>query len=445
MAAKPTPPPPLPSWMVNFDPNEQTYGPLSPGYRTPEMGYAEMDQYNANGASSIPSGGMADRIVNGYQGLTSLDPQGYAVAGRDPSGGDRVNRALQGLLSGYDTGNTAGNVGLQVGASMVPGGALINRGAGAVQGAMSDDKVFDRMLPSGGNSGPGMGSPDVMPRGISAGGLLPSQDTSGSGAGYGAMPGGPADPRFAANPPNTRGLAGQGPVQPGAASAAPGSGFTGGSGRPVDPYSLPAANDLETLLAQAQRYTDYDASTGRTGFAGGATGAGGYAYSGFDFGQDPGNRDIGKSAKYAFSHFSEQAAKSGVPQPRTKAEAEAWFSQHIAPGLQAAGYEIEWIKGDKARIKTREGWDTIDFVGGADGDSPVITWQSEELAPGGGMSTGAGSGGVGAGLVPNAGMDLTSSAFFDQIMQQVRDIAAGKSNGALATDTNALINLLVRN
>jgi hypothetical protein len=330
---------------------------------------------------------------------------------------------------------------------MVPGGALINRGAGAIQGAMSDDKVFDRMLPSGGNSGPGMGSPDVMPRGLSGGGLLPSQDTSGSGAGYGAGPGMP-NPGFAANPVAGRPLTPGQTAQPGAAGAAgaPGSGFTGGSGRPVDPYSLPAANDLETLLAQAQRYTDYDASTGRTGFAGGATGAGGYAYSGFDFGQDPGNRDIGKSAKYAFSHFSEQAAKSGVPQPRTKAEAEAWFSQHIAPGLQAAGYEIEWIKGDKARIKTREGWDTIDFVGGADGDEPVIAWQSEELAPGGGMSTGAGpGGGVGAGLVPNAGMDLTSSAFFDQIMQQVRDIAAGKSNGALATDTNALINLLVRN
>jgi hypothetical protein len=208
----------------------------------------------------------------------------------------------------------------------------------------------------------------------------------------------------------------------------------------VDPYSLPAESDLEGLLANAQRYGGFDAATGRVGAAG-AGGGEGYAYAGFDFGQDPGNRDIGKSAKYAFSHLSSQAAAAGAPQPRTKAEAEAWFSQYIAPGLQQLGYEVAWVKGDKARIKTREGWDEIDFVGNADGDNPQLTWQSELLAPGGGMSAGA------MGTTPSSvtgGMDLTSSALFDQLMQQVRDVAAGKSNGALVTDTNALLNLLAR-
>jgi hypothetical protein len=174
--------------------------------------------------------------------------------------------------------------------------------------------------------------------------------------------------------------------------------------------------------------------------AGGATGAGGYQYGGFDFGQDPGNRDVGKSAKYAFSQFAEQAAQQGVPMPRTKAEAEAWFNQYIAPGLQAAGYEIGWVQGDKARIKTREGWDEIDFVVGADGENPTLSWQSAVLAPGGGMSTGTSGGG--GGWAPTG--DLTSSALFDQLLQQVRDIAAGKSTGAMATDTNALVNLLAQ-
>lgn len=250
-----------------------------------------------------------------------------------------------------------------------------------------------------------------------------------------------ANPNWAAQqgaPPSA--LAGASPMNAPTGNAPSGQ-FTGGSGALVDPYTLPSEPDLQTLLANAQRYTDYDASTGRTGFAG-AGGGDGYSYLGFDFAQDPGNRDVGKSAKYAFSEFARQAAAEGAPQPRTKAEAEAWFTQYIAPKMQAAGYEIGWVKGDKARVKTREGWDEIDFVGNADGDNPQLTWQSELLAPGGGMSSGALGGGVGT--VPNGGMDLTSSTLFEQLMQQVREIAAGKSNGALATDTNALLSMLAR-
>ena len=212
----------------------------------------------------------------------------------------------------------------------------------------------------------------------------------------------------------------------------------------VDPYALPAEDTLESLLANAQRYGGYDASTGRMGAAGAATGAGGYSYSGFDFGQDPGNRDIGKSAKYAFSQFAEDAARSGAPMPRTKADAEAWFTQHIAPKMQAAGYAINWVQGDKAQIQTREGLDTIDFVIGADGDNPTLGWQSEVLAPGPGMQ---GGGGMGQGTMslPASGMDLSSSALFDMLMQQAQAIASGQANGSDMLTTNALQQLLQGN
>lgn len=225
------------------------------------------------------------------------------------------------------------------------------------------------------------------------------------------------------------------------ASTAPAGGqFTGGSGALVDPYALPNEADLEGLLANAQRYTGYDPSTGRIGVAGG--GLGGYAGAGFDFAQDAGNRDIGKSAKYAFSYLSEQAAAAGAPMPRTKADAEAWFTQYIAPGLQQLGYEIGWVQGDKAQIRTREGWDVIDFVGGADGDNPMLTWQSEVLAPGGGPMAGASGSGMGGS--PVSGADLTSSALFERLLEEAQAIASGRQSGSSSLDTRALLDLMVR-
>ena len=239
------------------------------------------------------------------------------------------------------------------------------------------------------------------------------------------------------------GGAASGVASPAGLPTAGNSGFSGGSGAMVDPYALPEEQSLESLLANAQRYGGYDASTGRMGAAGAASGAGGYQYAGFDFGQDPGNRDIGKSAKYAFSQFAEDAARAGAPQPRTKAEAESWFNQYIAPRMQQAGYAIEWVKGDKARVATREGVDEIDFLINADGDNPTLGWQSELLAPGPSMAAGAQGGGA-TGSLPTSGMDLSSSALFDQLLQQARDIAAGKSQGASVLDTEALLQLLSR-
>ena len=423
------------------------------GYQQ-NLGYAEMDQYLTGGLP--PTGSEGERIMQGgvrqsdfqsssffpKDGLTGMSSDGLGTY-TAPSAGDRIGRAATGFFKGYDTGNAAGNIGLQVGASMVPGGQMANSVAGAVQGARSDAPDFDRLKT------PAAGVKDALTSGDAHRGwneafgenqallaLMQMQQpnevtTQGP---YG--PSGAMAPTQAGVPgPGSTGAVGA-PQQMTTPVALAGSQFTGGSGRPVDPYALPSEGDLEALLANAQRYGGYDASTGRVGAAG--AGGGGYAYSGFDFGQDAANRDVGKSAKYAFSHLAGQAAAAGAPQPTDKAGAEAWFTQHIAPGLQQLGYEVGWVKGDKARIKTREGWDEIDFLGNAGGDNPSLTWQSEVLAPGGGMSAGAGGGG---GLTPSAG-DQSSSALFEQLLKQARMIAEGQMAGASPTDTNALLALL---
>lgn len=419
--------------------NPLAYAALPQGQRPAWLGSAEMDQYQNGGVT--PSGGLGDMLLNGNQGLTSMDPQGYMVRNSAPTFEDRFGRGVAGLFKGADTGNKYANAGVDVVAGMTgPIGQGINSGVGAAQGFMSNKPVFNREMPDRPSY-----TPDVMPRGIMADGGLTPQATGGGGGdrnalnyGVGGTPPGGATglAGFAQNPVSGR------PAVPGqpATNPATGTGFTGGSGAMVDPYTLPAENDLLALLSNPERYGGFDAATGRTGLAGKATGAGGYTYGGFDFSQDAGNRDIGKSAKYAFSQFAEQAAKNGAPMPRTKAEAETWFTQHIAPGLQAAGYEIGWIKGDKARIKTREGWDEIDFLGNADGDNPTLTWQSEVLAPGPQMS--GGGMGMGGGSLPTSGMDLTSSALFDALMAQAQAIASGQNAGANVLDTQALINLL---
>jgi len=134
---------------------------------------------------------------------------------------------------------------------------------------------------------------------------------------------------------------------------------------------------LAAIFGSGQQYQT-DGSGGRVGVAG--AGGGNYTYAGFDFGQDPANRDIGKSAKYAFSHLAGQAANKGVPQPRSKAEAEAWFSANIKPGMDALGFTVHKVVGDKAFISAPEHPDGawVDFQGnsGGQGDQP-LAWMAE--------------------------------------------------------------------
>ena len=115
----------------------------------------------------------------------------------------------------------------------------------------------------------------------------------------------------------------------------------------------------------------------------GASGATAGRYSGFDTqrAQDP-----SKSAKDAFL----QAANASGSMPSTKEEAEAWFNQYVKAELEAAGYQVDWVDGDKAFVRTREnpGGEEIDFLINAGGENPQLGWQSNMA----GMTTGDGSG-----------------------------------------------------
>lgn len=91
---------------------------------------------------------------------------------------------------------------------------------------------------------------------------------------------------------------------------------------------------------------------------------------------------VAQSAKYTFAKL----AQASGTMPRTKAEAEQWFNEHIKPGLEAEGFGVDWVKGDKALIRTRENpqGEVVDFVRGADSNDPnytALAWQPE--TPGG--------------------------------------------------------------
>lgn len=124
-----------------------------------------------------------------------------------------------------------------------------------------------------------------------------------------------------------------------------------------------------------------------------------------------------KSAKYTFAKLAQAAGEM----PRTKAEAEIWFKQHIQPGMEAAGFQIDWVKGDKALIHTREnpGGEVVDFLRGADSNDPsyqALAWQAE----GGASAAGAAGGAAEAGA---AGMSLPNG--WGEIMERILSRLAG--------------------
>ena len=97
----------------------------------------------------------------------------------------------------------------------------------------------------------------------------------------------------------------------------------------------------------------------------------GLAWGGFDMqrAQSPGT-----SAKDTMLHYGSLATWM----PKTKAEAEQWWNEFIAPGMAAQGYKVHWVKGDKAFVSTREnpGGEEIDFLVNAGGNNPQLAWQS---------------------------------------------------------------------
>jgi hypothetical protein len=152
----------------------------------------------------------------------------------------------------------------------------------------------------------------------------------------------------------------------------------------LDAFAQQAPGDrAATAAANAAAATQGAAAATPAGATAGGTG-GGLPFSGFDLNRA---QDPSKSAKDAFAALAQQAPQLT---DTSKAGAEAWFRQHIAPGLEAAGYKVYDVKGDKAWIGSREdpeGTVPVDYLINAGGSNPQIGWQPD--SGGGGISGGA--------------------------------------------------------
>ncbi len=139
--------------------------------------------------------------------------------------------------------------------------------------------------------------------------------------------------------------------------------------------------------------TDTTGGTGGTG----TTGTGGGRFQGTANPNWFGGFNLSRqydasSAKGTFMVLAEQ---SGVdPTAFSKEQSEAWFRQHIQPGLEAAGFEVMDVQGDKAFIRTTENpsGEWIDFVSNAGGGNAQYAWQSDH-------DPGAATGGAGTSSV----------------------------------------------
>jgi hypothetical protein len=166
----------------------------------------------------------------------------------------------------------------------------------------------------------------------------------------------------------------------------------------LDAFAQQAPGERQAqAAANANAATQGAAAGASAGASAGATG-GGLQFSGFDFNRA---QDPSKSAKDAFA-----AAAQRAPQltDTSKAGAEAWFRQHIAPELEAAGYKVFDVQGDKAWIGSREdpeGKTPVDYLINAGGSNPQIGWQPD-----------GGSGGI-AGGAENA------QAAYDQLISGI--------------------------
>lgn len=114
---------------------------------------------------------------------------------------------------------------------------------------------------------------------------------------------------------------------------------------------------------------------GTTGTSGGTTPtptsglapASNLRFEGFDLMRP---QDPSSSAKDA---FAEAAAASGT-MPTTKAEAEQWFNDNIRSSMESYGHAIDWVRGDKFQFTNWQGTWVIDFVRGAEGSDPALSW-----------------------------------------------------------------------
>ena len=138
-------------------------------------------------------------------------------------------------------------------------------------------------------------------------------------------------------------------------------------------------------------------------------------FAGFDAGNYEGE-DRDKSAKYT---FADAASASGYV-PRTKQEAEQWANEFVVPELEARGYKVHWVQGDKMMVSTRENpqGEVIDFIQGADGADPKFAWQQESVG-GGSPSMDPLSQAIATPTNPLTGQpeQPTETSAFDELMQ----------------------------
>lgn len=186
-------------------------------------------------------------------------------------------------------------------------------------------------------------------------------------------------------------------------------------GREADPEALGGFDPSRGLMNYVNDI--YDSEEGknfRANGGGGVTGgptlqanpAGFGAYSGFNTGRA---QDPSKSAKDAF--LAATSGQVGDTRWHTKAGAQEWFTQFAKPALEAQGYQVLEVVGDKARVVTREAREAgntqgvwIDFVQNADGANPALAWQDESvMGAGGGGGGGALPGAPGGSVDPNTG------------------------------------------
>ncbi|MDP1569159.1 MAG: hypothetical protein Q8L86_04075 [Vicinamibacterales bacterium] len=142
-----------------------------------------------------------------------------------------------------------------------------------------------------------------------------------------------------------------------------------------------AASATATAGSGAGVAQGYQVASAETGLLAGR--GGGYAYGGFDFNQAAANRDVTKSAKYAFAEATRRAEEQGAGTMwHTKAGAEQFARQYVKPFLEQQGFSVHEIVGDKMRVSTREnpGGEWVDFVENVDGAHPRLAWQSDGAA-----------------------------------------------------------------
>jgi hypothetical protein len=139
-------------------------------------------------------------------------------------------------------------------------------------------------------------------------------------------------------------------------------------------------------------------------------------FAGFDAGNYEGE-DRDKSAKYT---FADAASASGYV-PRTKQEAEQWANEFVVPELEARGYKVHWVQGDKMMVSTRENpqGEVIDFIQGADGADPKFAWQPESGGGGGSPAMDPLSQAISTPTNPlqAGGGQPTETSAFDELMQ----------------------------